>query len=145
MEAGADLQHAGDAAVDLDPPLAWLGDPAQHFQQCRLSGAVAADDADDLAALDLERHVLERPEILHGRPRTVRYARAEQAANPVGDHIAQRDIPLAPLMADAIFLAQALDPDAYVGHRGSLLHPIVAAFHQFVLNADETALVRPPV
>ncbi len=31
MEAGADLEHAGDAAGELDPSLARLGDAADHL------------------------------------------------------------------------------------------------------------------
>ena len=40
-----------------------LGDAGEDLQQRRLPRAVAADDADDLAALDLEGDVAQRPEI----------------------------------------------------------------------------------
>ena len=43
-------------------PLGRLGHPAQDFQQRALAGAIAADNADDLAGLNGKRHVLERPE-----------------------------------------------------------------------------------
>ena len=43
-----------------------LGDARQHLQQRRLAGAVAPDDADHLARLDLERDVAQRPERVVG-------------------------------------------------------------------------------
>ena len=45
-------------------PSCRLGDAAQDLEQRALAGTVAADDADDLALLDLEAHILERPELL---------------------------------------------------------------------------------
>ena len=62
MEAGADLQQRADAAVELGAAGGRLRDPREDLQQGALAGAVAADDADDLAALDLEGDVLEGPE-----------------------------------------------------------------------------------
>ena len=53
-----------------------LGDARQDLEQRALAGAVAADDADDLALLDLERHVLQRPEASGPAGRGVRAARA---------------------------------------------------------------------
>ena len=47
------------------------------FEQRALAGAVAADDADDLARLDLERDVLQRPEVLQ---RLVAAAELREAA-----------------------------------------------------------------
>src|SRR5262249_13118101 len=64
MKASADLEQAGDAAGDGDAPLARLGDARQDLQECRLASAIAADDAEHLAALNLEAHVLQRPEFL---------------------------------------------------------------------------------
>ena len=40
-----------------------LGDAREDLEQRALAGAVAADDADDLAALDFEGDVTEGPEI----------------------------------------------------------------------------------
>ena len=48
----------------VDAALGGLGDAAEDLQQRALAGAVAADDADDLAALHLEETSLQRPEIL---------------------------------------------------------------------------------
>ncbi len=62
VEAGADLQQAGDPALDLDHARGRGGDPREDLQQRALAGAVPADDAQDLALLDLEADVFERPD-----------------------------------------------------------------------------------
>ena len=66
MEAGSDLEQAADAAADPHPAGAGLGDPAQDLEQRALPRAVAPDDADRLAGLDVEVDVFERPEPLRG-------------------------------------------------------------------------------
>ena len=50
--------------MELRFPLRGGGDAGEDFQQCRFPGAVAAHDADDVALLDLEAHILEGPEIV---------------------------------------------------------------------------------
>ena len=45
-------------------PRGGLQDPGHHLQQRALAGAVFPDDAEGLAALDLEADVVQRPEIL---------------------------------------------------------------------------------
>ena len=47
----------------LDVALGRLGDRDEDLEQRALARAVAADDADDLALLDLERDVSQRPEL----------------------------------------------------------------------------------
>ena len=49
-------------------PLGRLGDPAEDLQERRLAGAVAADDADHLARLDLEGDVPRAPRSPRPRP-----------------------------------------------------------------------------
>ena len=51
-----------DAPADIRDAAGRLGHPAQNFQQSALAGAIAADNADDLAGLNRKRDVLERPE-----------------------------------------------------------------------------------
>ena len=83
VKAGADLEQARNPALDCDAPLGRLGDAREDLQQCALAGAVAADDADHLAALDLEAHILERPELLGLSPATMRRPRrSSQCAAP---------------------------------------------------------------
>src|SRR5262249_45445773 len=77
VEAGADFEEAANPAVDHSPSLGRLGDARKDFEERALAGAVAADDADHLAAFDLEGDVLEGPEVagafawaIAGRERT---------------------------------------------------------------------------
>ena len=68
VKAGADLEQAGDAAADQRRgPRVGSVMRLEDLQQRALAGAVAADDAEHLAALDLEADILERPELLDRR------------------------------------------------------------------------------
>ena len=87
MKSSADLEQAGDAADDGDAPLARLGDARQDLQERGLAGAVAADDAEHLAALNLEAHVLQRPEFL-GRRRRERWRGRAPRRPPVSTNCA---------------------------------------------------------
>src|SRR5664280_1644350 len=104
VEAGAHLEQASDAPVQLDAPLGRLGDAGQDLEQGGFTGAVAADHADDLARRDLERDVLERPDRLLGAP-----AATEGSRHGVGNAFAQRLVPHP--LADAVALAEAADAD----------------------------------
>ena len=53
-KSGADLEHARDAAAKHDAPFGRLGDAAGNLEHGALAGTVAADNADDIALLDLE-------------------------------------------------------------------------------------------
>jgi len=64
VKAGADLEQRGDPAANGDAPRRRLGDAREDLQQGGFARAVAADDADDFAALHLERHVAQRPKFL---------------------------------------------------------------------------------
>jgi len=66
VETRAHLQEAGDAALDCDPSRGGFGDAAEDLEEGALAGAVPADDPHGLAALDLEAHVLERPDLFQG-------------------------------------------------------------------------------
>src|ERR1700730_10243998 len=59
MKSRADLEQARDASLDPHSAFARLGDARYNLQERRLAGAIAADDAYDGAALDLETDVLE--------------------------------------------------------------------------------------
>jgi hypothetical protein len=54
VKAGADFEQAGDAAFDLDLAGSGGGDARQDLEQGALARAVAADDAEHFALLDLE-------------------------------------------------------------------------------------------
>ena len=64
MEAGAELEQAADAPARGDLPAGRLDDPGDEPQQRRLAGAVATDEPDGLARLDVHRDAVERPDLL---------------------------------------------------------------------------------
>ena len=64
MEARTDLQEASDPAPRADSTDGRACDFAEEFQQGTLAGAVLADDAYDVALLDLEVDIAERPDIV---------------------------------------------------------------------------------
>ena len=62
MKAGADFEEAADASVNFGVAFGGAGDAGEDFQQRAFAGAVAADEADDFALMDLEIDVFERPD-----------------------------------------------------------------------------------
>ena len=64
METGADLEQTRNASPQQNPSLRWFRDTAQDLEQRTFPGAVTADDAQNLALLNLEAHIPERPEFL---------------------------------------------------------------------------------
>ena len=101
MKAGADLQQARHPPAQPDAPCGRLGDAAQDLEQRALAGAVPTDDANDLAALDLETDVLERPEFLDlvalndlAAAKRIDCLSREVPRFP-GNHVAQRGITFA--------------------------------------------------
>src|SRR5205085_84245 len=78
MKAGAQLENGRDGPLRLDRAARRPRDAAQELEKRALAGAVLTDDADRLAALDLERHVLQRGE--HRMSRAPR----EELDQPIG-------------------------------------------------------------
>ena len=64
VKAGAHLQQAADAPPHLHQPLGGGGDLREDLEEGALAGAVAPDDAQHLALLDLEADVFEGPDAL---------------------------------------------------------------------------------
>ena len=64
MEAGADLQEGTNTTVGTDSAGRRTGDAGEEFEQSGFAGAVLADDADDVALLDLEVDIPQRPDIV---------------------------------------------------------------------------------
>ena len=63
MEAGADLEQRADAAARVHAAPRRVGDAREDLEQRALAGAVRADEAEDLARPDVERDVVERPDL----------------------------------------------------------------------------------
>lgn len=59
MEARAQFQQGGDASVDLQCAGGGFADAADEFQQGAFARAVAANDTDGFAALDIEADIVE--------------------------------------------------------------------------------------
>ena len=61
------VEHAdADAAADGDPAGVDLAGAGQHAQQGRLAVAVAPDDADHVAVVDPEGHLVEQDAVRQG-------------------------------------------------------------------------------
>ena len=64
METRTDLQEASDTAPSADTSHGRASDLTEELQERRFASAVLADDADDVALLDLEVDIAERPDIV---------------------------------------------------------------------------------
>src|SRR5258708_36180577 len=117
MESGADFQKARDAPVDLNPSSSGFRNPAQDLQQRALSRSVPADDAHDVALLDLEGDVLQCPECLAlPRPAVSTLAKPlQRSAHRVFHHVAEA-IARGTLMANDVALPEVLDANDRRGH-----------------------------
>jgi hypothetical protein len=62
VEASADLEEAADAAVDLGVAGGGTGDTGKDFEERGFAGAVAADETEDFAFVNVKRNVFEGPE-----------------------------------------------------------------------------------
>jgi len=69
--------------VQIDLALRRWSDLGKDLQQGRLAGPVPADNAQHLAAVDLERNILQRPKLVLARPA------AERAAQLLRDQFPQ--------------------------------------------------------
>jgi hypothetical protein len=78
MESRPDLEQRGHPAAQDGATLGRLGDARKNLEQGTLARAVAADDADDLSNLHVERDSAQGPEALH---RIVGPAKLPEAAD----------------------------------------------------------------
>ena len=66
MEAGADFEQGADTTMGTDGTGGGTGDAGEEFEEGGFTGTVLADDADDVALLDLEVDVAEGPDVFGG-------------------------------------------------------------------------------
>src|SRR6185369_8557930 len=123
MKPCADFQQRTHTSVNLRAPASRFRDPRENLQQRALACAVPADDADYFAGRDLERDIVERPNVTImisvGLPVAVaRHAReaSKRSRGSVANHVAQRGV-LFLCCADAILLAQSLATNGEVRHQ----------------------------
>ena len=64
VEPRSELDQGGNRAMNLNASRTWDIDSRDEFQQCALARAIAANDPDHLAGMDLERDILEGLEIM---------------------------------------------------------------------------------
>ncbi|MEZ5320834.1 MAG: hypothetical protein R2698_01900 [Microthrixaceae bacterium] len=102
MEPGTQLQQRRDPTTDLHMSLVGLVDAGDATEQCRLARAVVAHQRVHRAALDLEGHVVERPEVRLG---TVPVAACEELLER------SRPVPLQPEP-----LGHPVDDDVRIRH-----------------------------
>src|SRR5207237_1388454 len=77
METGADFEEAANASVEFDLASGRFGDLRQDLEQCAFTGAVATNNADNFAFLNVEGDIVQGPKGL------VRLAAAGQAPEPL--------------------------------------------------------------
>src|SRR5215213_441401 len=61
MKAGADFKQTPDSTAETHASRGWLSDTRDDFQQCGFARAIAADQSDNLALLDIEADALKGP------------------------------------------------------------------------------------
>ncbi len=127
VKARAHFQQRTHPPVDIGVAFRWLCDAREDLKQRALTCPIAADDADDFTAFDLERDVFESPDGL------VQFGRAgglttQQLACPtewrykrIGQRIAQCLVLFQ--LPNVVLLAEIFYTDCNVTH-GILLHHI---------------------
>src|SRR5438093_7466374 len=108
MEAGSDLEQAADAATDLRATGGRRRDAREDPEQRRLPRSVLSDDPEHLALLELERDVLQRPDL--GPPLAPVLDPLDESPRACGDRVAERVVRRVEL-ADAVELRDPLDGD----------------------------------
>jgi hypothetical protein len=122
METGSDFEQAGYSTVEFHSPARRLQNARQDLEQGRLSGAVATDDADDLAALDLEIDVAQCPELFqhvaldHGATAQHIGSLAHDAARAANQRLTQDRAVMEPVVPNDEALAELVGTDDDIGH-----------------------------
>src|SRR5688500_6043646 len=63
MKSCSDFEETGDTATEVGISFGWRGDARKNLQQRTLPCSVAADNSHDVARLNVEAHVSQRPEL----------------------------------------------------------------------------------
>ena len=111
MKSGAHFEQRGDAALQAYLALGGFGDAGKNFEEGTFARSVAANDADDIAIVDIERNVVQRPE---GSGRIFGVTLAERAGERIRKTVTQRAV-LA-VGPEFVAFAYAFDVDDNVAH-----------------------------
>src|SRR6266550_6324347 len=109
MKSRTHLQQTGNPPIKLDSPGGRLGYSRQHFEQSGLARAVSANDADYLARLDLEAHIIHCPKQRLCRP-PVALQKTQRRTGHARQSIAQTSV-RSLRCAQPVTLSQILDLD----------------------------------
>src|SRR5690348_1556030 len=123
MKACANLEKGPDPPMYLRIAGGRLGNSGKDFQQCALACAVRADYPHHLTSLNLQRHILQRPDRLRlARPFPLRPGGTKDRARPaegceggVGQRLAQGRVALL-LAPYAVSLGETLYAECNVTH-----------------------------
>ena len=118
VEAAAELEEGGDPALDAYGAFAGLQGAGNDLEEGGLAGAVAADDADGLAAADLEADIAQGVEVTVALAGFLAQVLTQPARRQGGGGgVPRADEPARRALPDAIGLADVLDgDDGSVGH-----------------------------
>jgi hypothetical protein len=106
VKAGADFEEAADSAVEADFAVGRFGDAAEDFEQGAFAGAVAADDAENLALFHFKIDIAQGPEGLGFLP-------LERIFHPGEKSLGKRGMILL-VVEDGVRLGEAADGDGGV-------------------------------
>ena len=114
MEAGADFQEGTNSAVQESAADGRFSDSREHLQKGGFSGPVPTDHSDNVAFVNLKRHVTERPDPLARItwPATGEVERRAKRSPECFRETAVRIL----LLADLVALAEAFHRDRDVTH-----------------------------
>src|SRR5208337_4653384 len=100
VEAGANLEQAGDATVNVDDAPGGIGDSRKDLEQSTLTCPVAANDTDGFTLPDVEVNIVECPERL-----TFLTIDPERVLDAFDDRLPERRRPVR-VVGDQVRLAQ---------------------------------------
>jgi len=117
VEPRSHLQQAGRTATKMDTSFGWLRNPTQNLQERGFPGAVAPDDADDLALLDRQVNVAKRPELLLVGSRPVFRTTEPAPRTPKRAlHHVSKAVALRALVRDDVAFRELLERNDRVAH-----------------------------
>src|SRR5258708_27686652 len=108
MKSGADFEQTADASIQIDCAGRRFSDARKDLEQGAFAGAVAANDADGLARINLEADVAQRPDGLRGGA-PIAAQTSERCAERVRQRVAQGPVSLT--LANAVLLANIPSAD----------------------------------
>src|ERR1700741_134502 len=116
MESGADFQQRSHTPSNIRPSPGRPRNPRQDPQDRALPGTVAANETENLSLLDLERYVLQSPNVssIYAIPATVPDDAVAANRKSARENVSQRPIALS--LPDIVSLAYTRDTNDRTAH-----------------------------